>query len=106
MSETLDLQLDMINKTESWWAILIAKKISRYQSLAAKLQQTFDASLVPEIEQLEKEIAHLKLKSLWEQNEISNFEKKQEIFAAIKTKALISELSDKLSKKLNNKNHE
>lgn len=103
LEEKLALQLEMINQTESWWAILISKKISRHRFLTNKLQQTFDSAMLPEIEQLEREISHLKSKSIWEQNEMQSFEKKQENFESIKRKALMSELSNKLSKKMQSK---
>lgn len=100
IEDSLALQSEMISQTESWWAIVIAKKVARYQVLTNKLQQTFDQNLIPEIELLEKQIKHLKDKSLWEQNEIRLFEDRQDKFEKLKERVLMAEFSSKLAQKL------
>lgn len=99
LEEKLALQHDMIDQTESWWAITFAKKYSYLLHLRNQLQQTLDYSLVPEIDKTEIEVEHLKKKAIWEQKEIDSFNRKEETFEKLKSMALLSEFSNKLTKK-------
>lgn len=103
--EQHDLQGEMLENTFSWYHLLIQRKLARFQAIMKKINSSneMEESWFEEADTIRKEMDHLQHKAQWEEKEIEKFNERCKQFEIKQQKDFMSNLSKKLSAKLNHK---
>lgn len=92
----------MLKETEDWWAEHMTKLVEKHQKLQNRLKvdPDLDGDIASEVDQLEKQIQSLILKSHFELKEIDKLEKLEREVNKKAELDLIQDLSRQITQKL------